>query len=668
MQPVIICVDDENIVLSSLEKELRGLLQEEFEIEIAESGQEALAVIDELIAEKRNIALVISDYVMPIMNGGELLEIISQKTPDTSTLLLTGHAEIHDISQTINKSRLDKFLTKPWDKDELAACVTSLTMAWQIKHDLKIHQAKSAERYLALELIAQVAKTGSFKWIPATKKIEFTTQWLGTFGYNHKIDTNEDFYFSLIHPDDQKIVKKTYNDLANGKITKSTFEFRIKDASGKWRWVTNNSIADISDSINVICIEQDITEHKHNEQLLINADKTTKVLENIQEQISYISPDLKVIWANRNEDGSACNESGFHCYNQWGEGKPCTNCPVKKSLATGKSEYSEVVMDNGKIFSSTASPVFNDDNEIIGIVHTRLDITRQKELEIELQHNKKMESVGQLASGIAHELNTPIQYISDNLSFLKRTFDLLQDKINEQVEQLDHQQIEIDQLTEYLKSMFNNEYELKEATSAFEDAIHGTNHIAKIVSAMKDFTHPDGNSPESADLNLILNNAKTITKNEWKYIADVELNFEDEMLNISCMPGSLLQVFINMIVNSAHAIEERKAVDDFQGIIKIETKRKDHDAIVIISDNGMGIPKDVIDNVFDPFFTTKEVGKGTGQGLAITHNIITSKHGGSIKLESTHGNGTTFIITIPVIFAGKIDENEEQNLETLSLI
>ena len=665
MQPIILCVDDENMVLSSLEKELRSQFQNEFEIEIAESGQEALAIIDELLIEKRNIALVISDYVMPTMNGGELLEIISQKTPETSTLLLTGHAEIHDISKTVNKSRLDKFLIKPWNKNELADCVISLTMSWQIKHDIKIYQAKSAERYLALELIAQVAKTGSFKWIPETKQIEFSTQWLGTFGYDYRFNSNEDSYFSLIHPEDQERVKAIYKELSTGKLTKSSFEFRIKDALDRWRWVTNNSMADISDHITVICIEQDITEHKHNEQLLLNADKTTKIMEHIKEQISFISPELKVIWANRNEDGSVCSDNGFHCYNKWGEGKPCRNCPVKQSLVTKKSAYAEVVMDNGKVFSTTAAPVFDDDNGIIGIVHTRLDITRQKKMEMELQHNRKMESVGQLASGIAHELNTPIQYISDNLSFLKRTFDLMHDRIDDQVEQLNQHQIEVEQLTSYLQSMFENEYELKEATSAFDDAIHGTNHIAKIVSAMKDFTHPDGNSPESTDLNLILNNAKTITKNEWKYVADIELIFEEEMLNIACMPGSLLQVFINMIVNSAHAIEERKAIEEFQGFIRIETKRVKNDAIVTISDNGIGISQEIIDNIFDPFFTTKEVGKGTGQGLSITHGIITTKHGGSIKVESNHGQGTSFTLTIPIIFSGKLDNKESEKEEEL---
>ena len=659
MMPIVLCVDDEGIVLSSLEKELRNQLGDNFEIEVAESGNEALSIIDELLAENRDIALVISDYVMPVMNGGELLEIISKKTPDTSTLLLTGHAEMQDISNAVNKSRLDKFLIKPWDKNELAACITDLLMTWQLKHDLKVHQTKSAERYLALELIAQVAKTGSFKWKPQTKEIEFSTQWYGTFGYRYNSDINEDFYFSLIHPDDKERVKEIYSELATGKKTKYTFEFRLKDADGKWRWVTNNSLADTGDTITVICVEQDITEHKHNEQLLINADKTTKILENVKEQISFISPDLKVIWANRNEDGTSCCDNGFHCYEKWGEGKPCNGCPVKQSLETGKSAYAEVVMDNGKIFSTTAAPVFNDDNEIIGVVHTRLDITRQKELEIELQHNRKMESVGQLASGIAHELNTPIQYISDNLSFLKRTFEFMHDRIDDQVKQLDQQQIEVNELTGYLKSMFDNEYELREANSAFEDAIHGTTHIAKIVSAMKDFTHPDGNSPESVDLNTILKNAKTITKNEWKYVSEFELEFEEEILNISCMPGSLLQVFINMIVNSAHAIEERKAKEDFQGLIKIETQSIDNNAIVTISDNGIGIPKEIIDNVFDPFFTTKEVGKGTGQGLAITHGIITSKHGGNIKLESNHGQGTTITLTIPIIFSGKQESNNK---------
>ena len=665
MQPAIICVDDQKIIRDPLEAQLRELLNTEFMIEVAANGEEGLELVNEFIEEKRDIALVISDFLMPKMNGGEFLENVIKKTPETSTLLLTGQADIRDVAQTVNKSRLDKFLLKPWEKEDLHACVTDLIMSWQIKHDLHIHQIKSAERYLALELTAQIAKTGSFKWTPKTKEMLFSTQWLGTFGYSYKIEQNEDFYFSIIHPEDRERVKEIYYQLGTGKITKCTSEYRIKDANGKWRWVANNSMADISDKVIVIGIEQDITEHKHNEQLILQANQTANILKHAKEQISFISPDLKIIWTNKNIDGTPCSENGFHCYDTWAEGKPCSKCSVQEALETGESAYSEIVMKDGKIFSTTAAPVFDEDNDIIGVVHTRLDITRQKEMEIELQHNRKMESVGQLASGIAHELNTPIQYISDNLSFLKRSFDFLQEKINEQVDQLNQSKIQADQMTDYLQTMFENEFELKEAVSAFDDAIHGTNHIAKIVSAMKDFTHPDGDSPESSDLNLILNNARTITKNEWKYIADIELCFETESLNISCMPGSLLQVFINMIVNSAHAIEERKETEDIQGSIKIATRLENNNAVVTISDNGIGIPKDVIDNVFDPFFTTKEVGKGTGQGLAITHNIITIKHGGSIKLESVHGQGTCFTLLIPVTFSGKLEQRDEQNQELL---
>ena len=670
MLPVIICVDDEKIVLDSLYKELKALLENNYEIETACDGNEALELIDELKKDGYDIALIISDFTMPVMSGAELLEKAAAKAPNMAKILLTGHAEMHDISDTVNKSHLDKFLLKPWDSQVLSTSITEVLLNYQLKKDLQIHQSKAAERNMALELIAQVAQTGSFKWTPDNDIVKFSSQWAKTF--EHKNPANDiDWYFSLIHPDDLESVKEHFNTLKNEDIDDLSSEFRIKDGNNKFRWVINNSMVDklnkTGNKKTIICIEQDITDHKHKEKTLIEANKINNILKHISEQIVFLSSDRKVVWANRNEDGTVCCDTDFTCYHKWGHENPCANCPIEECIKTGSNVYAEVKTDNGKIYSTTATPIFDDNNELVGIVHSRLDVTKQKELEIMLQHNQKMESVGQLAAGIAHELNTPIQYISDNLNFLKRAFETIHAKLAEKSDSLNNKQIDAEELSQYIKDMFETEYELKESKGAFDDAIYGTSHISKIVSAMKDFAHPDSNSPEMSDVNQIVCNAVTITKNEWKYFAEVKTSFQSESLNISCMPGNLLQVIINMIVNSAHAIQDRMKITPEPGLIQISTSQKDGYAIIELKDNGNGIPENIKQNIYDPFFTTKEVGKGTGQGLAITHDIIVNKHQGFIEMESEIGKGTTFRLKLPLECQRSTECSTQNHKELLQL-
>ncbi len=663
MPPVIICVDDEEMVLSALSKELRNMLDNSYTIEVADSGMETLQLIDDLLNEGRDIALIISDFTMPGMNGGELLEKASIKLPNTAKILLTGHAEMQDISKTLNKSKLDKLLLKPWKSYELANSITETLLTWQLKKDLQLHQTKASERNVALELIAQVAKTGSFIWQPETNKINFSAQWLNTFGHTNTGDMQ--WYLSLVHANDIEMVKERFAQLSNGSSQGHKIEFRIKDGNGAWRWIINNSsvskYSNTNHQRNIICIEQDISEYKYKEELLLHADQINEILRHVSEQIIFIAADGKVIWANRHEDGTNCSDTNFTCYEKWGHANRCDNCPVVKSLKTGENCFAEVKTDTGKIYATTSTPVKNDQGQVLGIVHSRLDITKQKELEMKLQHNQKMESVGQLAAGIAHELNTPIQYISDNLNFLKRSFDTIQEKLTAQVDMINNNLTDTQQIGDFLSNMFNEDFELKEAPNAFADALYGTSHIAKIVSAMKDFTHPDGNGPELSDINNIVSNAVTISKNEWKYVAEVNTSLTEDAINITCMPGSLLQVIINMLVNSAHAIEERQKNDNSPGLINITTSKDEQYAIVKISDNGNGIPESITNKIFDPFFTTKEVGKGTGQGLAITHDIIINKHKGKIDLETVHGKGTTFTLWLPLTFKGQAEDHHQKH-------
>ena len=280
-----------------------------------------------------------------------------------------------------------------------------------------------------------------------------------------------------------------------------------------------------------------------------------------------------------------------------------------------------------------------------------LDITERKHLEVQFLHTQKLESVGQLASGIAHEINSPAQYTRDNIVFLKESFDDLMRYLGAQstiIDKLDGTipEQEAQELAQVAQSV-DLEFISNEIPAALEQGIEGIDRISKIVTAMKGFTHPGGEDPELCDLNKLIEDSTVVARNEWKYVADLSLDLEEGLNEITCYPSELGQVILNLVVNAAHAIDEAEKPDGGKGEITIKTARRGEQVEIRISDNGPGIPANVQSKIFDPFFTTKSVGKGTGQGLAIARSVVVDKHHGDLRIEHTGPDGTTFLISIP---------------------
>ena len=271
----------------------------------------------------------------------------------------------------------------------------------------------------------------------------------------------------------------------------------------------------------------------------------------------------------------------------------------------------------------------------------------QRRLEEELHHAQKLEAVGRLASGIAHEINTPIQYIGDNTRFLADAVDSLSKALDGQRTELERVApaetlARIDRAGEDL----DLPYVRTEAPRTVARTLEGVRRVATIVRAMREFAHPGESEPVAADINRSLEATLDVARNEYRYVADVVTELGQLPL-VTCRPGDLNQVFLNVIVNAAHAIEDVVQGTDARGIIRVRTST-DGDAVVIaISDTGGGIPAEVRGKVFEPFFTTKDVGRGSGQGLAIARSIVEA-HAGSISFETAPGSGTTFRIRIPL--------------------
>lgn len=272
----------------------------------------------------------------------------------------------------------------------------------------------------------------------------------------------------------------------------------------------------------------------------------------------------------------------------------------------------------------------------------------------QLLQAQKMESIGQLAAGIAHEINTPTQYVSDNVGFVKSAtislLTLVDAALTLSAAAREHMPdspalADFDALLKRTKVDFLR----RQIPGALDESLEGLSHIARIVSAMKEFSHPSQNVKELADIRDIINTTITVARNEWKYVAELETHFEDGLPQLPCLRDMIGQAILNLVVNAAHAIADtiEQGVKE-KGRITLSAKQNGDHIEIRIDDDGRGIPERIRGRIFDPFFTTKPVGKGTGQGLAIVYSTIVDKHNGSIRCESEEGVGTSFILSLPL--------------------
>lgn len=267
---------------------------------------------------------------------------------------------------------------------------------------------------------------------------------------------------------------------------------------------------------------------------------------------------------------------------------------------------------------------------------------------------QKLQAIGQLAAGIAHEVNTPTQYVTDNVTFLQRAFDRLLKLISANSNLLEAARSgdmtpQVVQAAEEARAAAKLDYLNRQVPRAIEQSLEGLGQISSIVKAMKEFSHPSGAEKQPFDIHDVIESTSIVAKNEWKYVADLELDFDWSLPPVLLLRNEFSQVMLNLIVNAAHAIEASLPPGSAdKGKIKISTKAVGLNVEVRIADNGCGIPEAVRARVFEPFFTTKEVGKGTGQGLAIAYSVIVDKHGGTIAFETHDGQGTAFVINLPL--------------------
>lgn len=418
----------------------------------------------------------------------------------------------------------------------------------------------------------------------------------------------------------------------------------------------------------VVVAHEDVTElHQAEDSLADLSRQNQLILNSVSEGIVGFDSAGRTIFVNHGAahmTGWSVNElvlAGAHDFlHQTAEDfiNSGSECPVCATLSDGQTRHHDSYVfrrQHGGAFPAeyTCAPIW-ENARLVGAVLTFRDVSERKQLQAQLLQAQKLESIGQLAAGIAHEINTPMQYIGDNTRFLRDAFRDLSpvfDQLRGAPASGDSQSMAAawrTNLTE-LAQRADLDYLREEIPKAIEQSLEGAERVTAIVRAMKEFAHPGGAEKTAVDLNRAIQSTIAVARNEWKYVADVVTDFDPDLPTVPCLPGEINQVVLNLLVNAAHAIADVVAAGKLtKGEIHISTRLFGAWVEIRIADNGTGIAPENQNRVFDPFFSTKAVGQGTGQGLALAHAVIKEKHGGNISFETEVGRGTCFIVRLPM--------------------
>ena len=443
----------------------------------------------------------------------------------------------------------------------------------------------------------------------------------------------------------------------NGEI--SHFEGSLVDISERKQ--AEEQLALMNQRLESLVEERTQQLHLRNAELAASENQYRSLVETIQEGILVIDQEGKLTFTNRQMStmlGVGSTElTGKSCRDFIDDGQKelfsaKLQTPGEMSL---RFEISFNHADGHQVHTLISpSPLYDSEGRYKGSFAVVTDVTALKHLQTQLLQAQKLESIGQLAAGIAHEVNTPTQYVGSNIEFLKDAFADIAEVLAAHGTLLKALQngnatAEAVLAVEESQSYHQIESLLEELPGAFKDTFEGLERITNIVSSVKRFAHPGQDAIAPADLNEAIESTITVSTNEWRYVADLEADLDPSLPPVPCNVSAINQVVLIMIVNAAHAIAGiTKDGDAGKGRIGIRTRNLGDFVEIRISDTGGGIPENIRSRIFDPFFTTKEVGKGSGQGLAIARTIVTETHHGSIDFETELGLGTTFIVRLPL--------------------
>jgi len=467
----------------------------------------------------------------------------------------------------------------------------------------------------------------------------------------------------ITHPDDLERSRQVTTQFSRDGVTTVEIEKRYVHKQGSIIWarvkisVVKDNLGAASHYITQI---EDITLRKQAEQALESSEERYRDLfENASDQVYTFDLEMGITSLNRLAEqtiGYAREEAMRLTLRQLVDAEHWDRIGlVVGRLVAGhppeKFELEIKARDGRRVMLEINPRLIYRDGKAVEIQAIARDITGRDAAEVELRQAQKLESVGRLAAGIAHEINTPMQFVGDNVRFLENAFAELQAFLGK-LRSLCDPSSGIAPPPAFCAEFRRLETEMdtagvmKEIPDAIAQTLEGIERVVTIVQAMKEFAHPEAKGMAHADVNKALLNTLTVARNELKYVAQVKTDF-GELPLVVCSISDVNQVFLNLLVNAAHAIGDVVKGTGQKGTIRIETRVEGPMALITIADTGAGIPENIRGRIFDPFFTTKEVGRGTGQGLAIARSVV-ERHNGSLTFESEVGKGTTFRISLPI--------------------
>lgn len=649
-ETTVLIVDDEQEIREVLDRLLTGL---GYTCTTAADGHVALDIL-----RRNDVDVTLADLVMPEMDGIGLLDAITKEGLDTAVIVMSGRGTILSAVDAIQHGAFD-FIEKVHPVGSLqraiergvshqrlrrhARAMTEASQWWQTTFDAVpdlIAIVDDQHRFIRVNK-AMAERLGC---APEEAVGMTCDEWV------HGSAATPPYCRQSDSPVDGPVrIAEAYEKRLGGYFLMSTSPLR--DTQGQL--------------IGSVHVARDITEQKRIEKELRKGhDEMERLLTSMSSFLIEVDADLRVVRWN------ATAEATFGIAAHETVGRRFTECKIlwdwaaisrllpdwlkaERPIRLSEMRYTKPDGTEG-ILGITVNAVKDGEAKPSGFFLLGADISERKTLEAQLVQAQKLESIGQLAAGIAHEINTPTQYVGDNTRFLQDAFADL-GKLQARYERLlaaardagfeGGLTADIDAAKEDVGVA----YLLEEIPKAIQQSLEGVERVARIVRAMKEFSHPGSEEKTPIDLNKTIESTITVARNEWKYVAEMVTDFDANLPLVCCLPGEFNQVILNIIINAAHAIAD--VVGDGaekKGRITVSTRRDGDWAEIRIGDTGTGIPEVARDRVFDPFFTTKKVGKGTGQGLTIAHNVIVGKHAGTIAFETEIGKGTTFIIRLPV--------------------
>lgn len=508
-----------------------------------------------------------------------------------------------------------------------------------------------------LELLLSATQDGIVDWNLLSGETTYNPRWKHLLGFDsaeHAAYCDlPDAWRDLMHHEDRPDTLRLIDDhLKQGWPLNTTVRMRHRHGGYRHILVRGAARRDANDvPIRLVLIFSDIDDRIRGEE------RQRALVSALPDTLFRVRSDGTILSLKR---GIEHDGSPFAALREGATlGESISDARLRTRLEAALAQPDELARETLSVSSTNAAAqplhhevriVRSGEDELVCIVR---DVTEQRGLEDRLLQSQKLGAIGQLASGVAHEINTPMQFIGDNLHFaqtgiadLLKLLDMFRAELEAAREQPPGEQ-QFAALAQAEQDL-DFEYTREALPTAIERSLTGVERVTKIVRAMKSFAHPDGDRLTPTDLRSLIESTVMVATNEWKYVANVELEIDPQLPPVPCIGGELNQVILNLIVNASHAIADVVGSSGDKGTIRISAASEGSHATIRVCDSGSGIPEHARGRVFEPFFTTKELGKGPGQGLAMAYNCIVKRHRGSIQFETELGRGTTFVIRLPL--------------------